>query len=155
MRLQMGWERRSAPFGTGSPAGGSHHTLPPQAGAEPSPHLSLWCPCPPPLCLGSPTASTSSKNAKPPSDFCSEPFVILKGKIIQGSSIQEDFGVSPVLISLTARPGAGLKMRIYQKLQSLEVDVPSWTSHPERKTILGCYSMFPSKRGGASLCKAL
>lgn len=55
--------------------------------------LMLSCPFSPSLCLGSPTTFHELWKCKNPSDFWSEPFLVSKGKIIQGSSFQEDFGV--------------------------------------------------------------
>lgn len=68
--LQMGWERRSAPFGTKNPAGRSHRTLPPQPGAE---QVSLCChaPFPFPL-LGITQTFHELRQCKNPSDFWSE-----------------------------------------------------------------------------------
>ena len=77
------------------------------------PPLDIVMPLSPFLCLGSPTTFHELQKCKNPSDFWSEPFVVLKGKIMQGSSIQEDFGVSLLLISVTARPGVGLNTQIH------------------------------------------
>lgn len=77
-------------------------------------HLMLLCPFSPSLCLGSPITFHKLWKCKNPSDFWSELFVVLKGKMIQGWNIQEDFGVSLLLILVTARPGVGLNTQIYQ-----------------------------------------
>lgn len=72
------------------------------------------CPFPSPFYLGSPTAFHEHWKCKNPSDFWSEPFVIFKGKTTHGSSIQEDFGVSLLVMSVTARLGVGLNTQIHQ-----------------------------------------
>lgn len=54
------------------------------------------------------------QKCKNPAAFWLELLVVLKGKIIQGSNLQEDFGVSLLLIPVTANPNVGLNTQMHQ-----------------------------------------
>lgn len=83
MWLQKDWERRSALFGMESPWVGpavrSHHTLPPQAGAEQVRGVFMPLSPPlPPLGLRSPIAFHKLQKCKNSSDFWPEPFIVFE-----------------------------------------------------------------------------